>query len=88
MAHASTYEVVIDAPRSILIIMASNPMFVSGVLGHISILETYDPKQNKFVPPEELASVPTKFEVAYIFGTSENKVSAQLGEMEGPDDGR
>ena len=67
-----------------MIMMASNPVFVSGVLGHVSILEAYDPKQNKFVSPEELTSAPTRFKVAYIFGASESKVSVQLGEMEGP----
>lgn len=64
--------------------MASNPVFISGLLGHVSILEAYDPKQDRFVSPEELTAAPTKFKVAYVFGTSESKVSMQLGEMEGP----
>ena len=84
MAQASTHEVVIDAPKSVLIMMASNPVFISGLLGHISILRAYDPKKNDYVPPEELTTAPTKFKVAYIFGTPESKVSVQLGEMEGP----
>ena len=64
--------------------MASNPALITGLLGHISILEAYDPKQNKFVTPDKLTSAPTKFRVAYVFGTPESKVSVQLGEMEGP----
>ena len=84
MANISTYDVIIDAPKSVLLMIVSNPAFVAGVLGHLSILEAYDPKQNKFVPPEELTSAPTKFKVAYIFGTPEGKVTMQLGEMEGP----
>ena len=84
MPQTSNYEVVIDAPKSLLIMMASNPFFVTGVLGHISILEGYDPKQNKFVPPEELTTITTKYKVSYIFGTPESKMSIHLGEMEGP----
>ena len=84
MANISTYSVIIDAPKSVLFMIVSNPLFVAGVLGHISILEAYDPEKNDFVPPSGVTGVPTKFKVAYIFGTHEEKLATKLGEMEGP----
>ena len=84
MANVSTYSAIIDAPKSVLFVIVSNPLFISGVLGHVSILEAYDPKKNDFVPPSVLTGLPTKFRVAYIFGTHEGKLATKLGEMEGP----
>ena len=79
-----TYEATFDMPKEILITMASNPALIAGLLGHISILQAYDPKLNKFVAPHELTDAPSRFKTAYIFGTPEGKVTVQLGEMEGP----
>ena len=77
-----TYEAIFDAPKSVLWMMTSNPALVSGLLGHISILQTYDTNRGTFVTPERLTSPPSKFRVAYIFGTPDSKVTVQLGEME------
>lgn len=84
MMHNSSHEIIVDVPKSVLITLASNPWFVSGVIGHASILEAYDPQKNKFVSFDELTSVPTRFKVAYIFNAPDGKVSAYLGEVEGP----
>ena len=81
---SQTYETTFDVPKQVLIMMASNPALISGLLGHISILQAYDPKQGMFVTPDELTSHPTRFKVAYIFGTPDSKTNIQLGEMEGP----
>lgn len=84
MLNRSTYEVVLDVPKLVIHNMISNPALIVGLLGHISILQAYDSRQNKFVSPQDLTSQPTKFRVAYIFGTPDDKVTVELGEMEGP----
>lgn len=48
------------------------------------ILEAYDYKKNDFVLPSAIADVPTRFKVAYIFGTLRDKLTMRLDEMEGP----
>ena len=84
MLNRSTYEVVLDVPKLVIHNMISNPALIAGLLGHISILQVYDSSQNKFVLPQDLTSQPTKFRVAYIFGTPDDKITVELGEMEGP----
>ena len=82
--HISTYKFDLDSPKSVLEIILGNPLFVVGVLGHVALLEAYDPKKDDFSPPSGVTGVPTKFRVAYIFGTPEGKLATKLGEMEGP----
>ena len=48
------------------------------------ILEAYDYKKNDFVLPSAIADVPTRYKVAYIFGTLRDKLTMRLDEMEGP----
>ena len=61
-----------------------NPLFIAGAMGDVSILEAHDYKKNDFVHPSAIADVPTRFKVAYIFGTLRGKLTMRLGEIEGP----
>lgn len=82
--NRSTYEVFLDTSKSVVYSMVSNPALIAGLLGHISILQAYDSRLNRFVTPQDLTIAPSKFKVAYIFGTPDDKVTVELGEMEGP----
>ena len=84
MEYSSSQEITVDAPKSALIALVTDPWFVSGMIGHITMLEAYDPQKNKFVTFDEMTGIPTRFKVAYIFGTPEGKMTMHLGEMAGP----
>ena len=83
MARPYNYELVIEAPKEAVLTLLSDPFMVAGVMGHVAILLAYDVKANDWVPPGSLPSPSDKFRVAYIYLERE-KVSATLGEMNGP----
>ena len=80
-----TYEVEVQTPRERVIDLLSDPFLLSGVFGHVSILQTFDQNRQEFVSPESLSSPTSRFKVIYVFGTPDTKVYTSLGEMVGPE---
>ena len=81
---AYTYEVKVQRPRERVVDLLSDPFLLSGVFGHVSILQAFDQKRHEFVSPDSLSSPATRFKVIYVFGTPDTKVYTSLGEMTGP----
>ena len=80
-----THEIEVQVSRERLVQLLSDPFLLSGVFGHVSILEGFDKNRQAFVPPDSLSSPTTRFKVIYIFGTPEQKIYTNLGEMTGPE---
>ncbi|BCU68803.1 hypothetical protein [Stygiolobus caldivivus] len=79
-----THEITVPASKERILRWLSDPFLLSGVFGHVSILQVFDPKSQKYVTPSSLSGYSTKFKVIYIFGTPESKVYTNIGEMKGP----
>ncbi|BCU71667.1 hypothetical protein [Stygiolobus caldivivus] len=79
-----TEEVLVPASRERIIRWLSDPFLIAGVIGHLSILQVYDPKTQSYVSPSLLSGYCTRFKVIYIFGTADTKLYTVLGEMRGP----
>ncbi|MQL56156.1 hypothetical protein [Acidianus ambivalens] len=77
-------EIVINAGRSSLLGVLTNPFFISGIVGHVGILRVKDKQKGDYVTPEFLNSPEDDFQVAYVFGTPEN-YNVSLGYMVGPE---
>jgi hypothetical protein len=77
-------EVTIQASKDRVVSLVTDPFLLSGVLGHINILQVYDQKERKYLEPSLLSGFSNKFLVIYIFGTPRTKMNFFEGEMEGP----
>lgn len=80
-----TYGVEVPTQRERVIQLLSDPFLLSGVFGHVGILQAFDQNKQEFVSPESLSSPATRFKVIYIFGTPDTKLFTSLGEMVGPE---
>ncbi|BDC17753.1 hypothetical protein [Acidianus sp. HS-5] len=77
-------EIVVNADRSAVLGVFTNPFFFSGIVGHIGILRIKDEKKGDYVTPEFLTSPQDDYQVAYVFGTPES-YHASLGYLRGPE---
>ena len=77
-------EIVVNANRSSVLGVLTNPFFISGIFGHVGILRVKDKQKGDYVTPEFLNSPEDDFQVAYVFGTPEN-YHVYLGHMIGPE---
>ena len=80
-----TYEVEVPTPKERVIDLLSDPFLLSGIFGHVSILQAFDHNRQEFVSPDSLSSPATRFKVLYVFGTPDTKVYTSMGEMAGPE---
>ncbi|PVU75165.1 hypothetical protein DDW11_03880 [Sulfolobus sp. SCGC AB-777_G06] len=79
-----SHDVTIQTSKDRVISLMTDPFLLTGVLGHINILQVYDKKEGKYVKPSSLSGFSNKFLVMYIFGTPDTKMNFFEGEMEGP----
>jgi len=77
------HDVTIQASEDREVSLLTNPFLITGVFGHINILQVYDKKEGKYVKPSSLSGFSNKFLVIYIFGTPDTKMNIFEGEMEG-----
>lgn len=78
-----SHDFIVHASKDRVISLITDPFLLSGVFGHINILQVYDKKEGKYVTPSSLSSPSNKFLVIYIFGTPDTRMSFFEGEMEG-----
>ena len=79
-----SHDVTIQTSKDRVVSLLTDPFLLTGVLGHINILQVYDQKEGKYVKPSSLSGFSNKFLVIYIFGTPDTKMNFFEGEMEGP----
>ena len=79
-----SHDVTIQTSKDRVVSLLTDPFLLTGVFGHINILQVYDPKERKYVTPSSLSGISNKFLVLYIFGTPDTKMNFIEGEMEGP----
>ncbi|MEJ2770591.1 MULTISPECIES: hypothetical protein [unclassified Stygiolobus] len=79
-----SHDVTIQTSKDRVVSLLTDPFLLTGVFGHINILQVYDQKERKYVTPSSLSGFSNKFLVIYIFGTPDTKMNFFEGEMEGP----
>jgi hypothetical protein len=79
-----SHDVTIQTSKDRVVSLLTDPFLLTGVFGHINILQVYDQKERKYVKPSLLSGFSNKFLVIYIFGTPDTKMNFFEGEMEGP----
>lgn len=79
-----SHDVTIQTSKDRVVSLITDPFLLTGVLGHVNILQIYDQKERKYVKPSSLSGFSNKFLVIYIFGTPDTKMNFFEGEMEGP----
>lgn len=77
-------DITIQTTKDRILSLLADPFLLTGVFGHINILQVYDQKEGKYVKPSSLSGFSNKFLVLYIFGTPDTKLNFFEGEMEGP----
>jgi hypothetical protein len=79
-----SHDVTIQTSKDRVVSLLTDPFLLTGVFGHINILQVYDKKEGKYVTPSSLSGFSNKFLAIYIFGTPDTKMNFFEGEMEGP----
>lgn len=79
-----TFTIDVPGKRERVARVFTDPWRLSGIFGHIQLLQVYDEEQKKYVTPEYLKKPTNKYKVLYVFGTPDTKLSTILGYMEGP----
>ena len=77
-------DLVINAPKEMLLRSMTDPFLVTGIFGHVGLLKVYDAKQGGYVDFNKLTGFSNRFLAIYIFGTPEEKIEFYKGELEGP----
>jgi len=62
----------------------TDPFLVSGIFGHVSLLQIYDANSKQYLTPSQISNPSNRFKVLYVFGTPNTKIHTMLGIMEGP----
>jgi len=78
-----SHDVTIQTSKDRVVSLLTDPFLLTGVFGHINILQVYDQKERKYVKPSSLSGFSNKFLVIYIFGTPDTKMNFFEGKMEG-----
>lgn len=74
-------EITLRASKDRVSRWLSDPFLFTGMIGHISIVKTFDQKTNKLIELSALSHPSNKFKVVYFLGSSERTYE---GEMTGP----
>ncbi|BDC19425.1 hypothetical protein [Acidianus sp. HS-5] len=77
-------EVTIPIGKTFVNSILSNPYYVSGILGHVSLLKVYDKAKNDYFPPSEVKEADNKFLSALVLQDEKGRVIVYQGEFAGP----
>jgi hypothetical protein len=79
-----TEEVTVPIGKTYINTVLSNPYYVSGILGHISLLKVYDKVKNDYFPPSDVKEADNKYLSALVLQDEKGKVIVYQGEFIGP----
>lgn len=77
-------EVTVPIGKTFINSILSNPYYVSGILGHVSLLKVYDKTKNDYFPPSEVNEAENKFLSGLVLQDEKGKVIVYQGEFIGP----
>ncbi|MCY0883252.1 MAG: hypothetical protein OWQ50_05515 [Acidianus infernus] len=79
-----TEEVTVPIGKTYINTVLSNPYYISGILGHVTLLKVYDKVKNNYFPPSEVKEADNKFLSALVLQDEKGKVIVYQGEFIGP----